>query len=266
MSPVGKSGNTFLTFSAAPPATINTVITSPFKPLAVAHRGSTQNAIENTLPAFQQAVADGADILELDIHLTLDRDLAVIHDDTLERTHGHPGEVRKMTSQELRALGVPMLQDVLALTETPLFVEIKHPKGGRHEGIEQILVDQLDLAQADQRSVVISFDQTSLKKVHELDSELVTGLLYTGRPIDMEKTRDELGIQYLAPQFQTITQGYVDQAHAAGLKVDAWTVNRPRDMRKMIDLQCDAITTDHASDLHGLLNGTLVQLPQNQPR
>ncbi|MBS2040066.1 glycerophosphodiester phosphodiesterase [bacterium] len=242
------------------------ITTTQNKPLAVAHRGSAQHAIENTLPAFQQAVQDGADVLELDIHLTLDKDLAVIHDDTLERTHGNPGEVRKMTSQELRALGVPMLNDVLQLTQTPLFVEIKHPKGGRHEGIEQILVDQLDAAQADGRTTVISFDEESLKKVHELDPALPTGYLYSGRPIDMEKTRDELGITYLAPHFSLVNADYIEQAHSAGLKVDAWVVNRTRDMKRLADLHCDALTTDHIPELQGLLSGQPVQIPQQQGR
>lgn len=238
--------------------------TTQTSPLAVAHRGSHQQAIENTLPAFQQAVLDGADVLELDIHLTLDKDLAVIHDDTLERTHGNPGEVRKMTSQELRALGVPMLSDVLQTTETPLFVEIKHPKGGRHEGIEQILVDQLDAAQADARTTVISFDEFSLKKVHELDPALPTGYLYAGRPVDIEKTRDELGVTYLAPHFSLVNSNFVQQAHAAGMKVDVWLVNRTRDMKRFADMHCDAITTDHMPELHGLLSGQLVELPGQQ--
>lgn len=234
--------------------------------MSVAHRGSAQNAIENTLPAFQQAVTDGADVIELDIHLTADKDLAVIHDDTLERTHGNPGEVRKMTSQELRALGVPMLGDVLQLIQTPLFVEIKHPKNGRHEGIEQVLVDQLDRAEADHRTVVISFDETSLKKVHELDPSLATGYLYAGTPIDIEKARDEMGIQYLAPHFAMVNREYVQEAHAAGLKVDAWVVNRAKDMQRMTDLQVDAITTDRIPQLQDILSGNLVQIPDQQNR
>lgn len=218
------------------------------------------------MPAFQQAVSDGADVIELDIHLTADKDLAVIHDDTLERTHGNPGEVRKMTSQELRSLGVPMLGDVLQVIQTPLFVEIKHPKNGRHEGIEQVLIDQLDRAEADSRTVVISFDETSLKKIHELDPGLATGYLYAGKPIDIEKARDEMGIQYLAPHFAMVDRQYVQEAHAAGLKVDAWVANRAKDMQRMTDLQVDAITTDRIPQLQDILSGNLVQIPDQQDR
>ncbi len=232
----------------AEPVTVTTA-----SPLVVAHRGSAQQAIENTLPAFQQAIQDGADVLELDIHLTRDQDLAVIHDDTLERTHNHPGEVRKMSSDELRALGVPMLNDVLAMAPIPLFIEIKHPKGGRHEGIEQVLVDQLEAAGADARSVVISFDETSLKKLHELDPEISTGYLYSGRPIDLAAKKDELSIDYVSPHFAGVHGGLIAEAHALGLKVNPWTVNRPADQQRMIRLGADAITTDQAAQLNDLV-------------
>lgn len=235
------------------------------KPQVVAHRGSAQNAIENTIPAFQQAIVDGADVLELDIHLTKDRDLAVIHDDTLDRTFGRPGVVREMTSQELREVGVPMFRDVLALPDTRLMVEIKHPKGGRHEGIEQILVDQLENANADARTVVISFDELSLKKVHEIDPELSTGYLYSGKPIDMAKTRDELGIDYLEPHFALVTRDYVKRAHSLGLKVNPWTVNDSWDMRRMIAAGVDGITTDQAAELHGIIAGPRINPDPRAP-
>jgi glycerophosphoryl diester phosphodiesterase len=221
----------------------------------VAHRGSAQKAIENTLPAFRQAVADGADALELDVHLTKDKDLAVIHDDTLDRTFGRPGEVREMTSQELREVGVPMLSEVLELGEHQLVVEIKHPKGGRHEGIEQILVDQLEQAKADERTLVISFDETSLKKVHELDPGLETGYLYSGHPINFKQTKEELGISYIEPHFKAITRDYVRRAHQNGLKVNTWTVDEQRDIQRMIAYGVDAITTNDTPGARKLVDG-----------
>lgn len=223
-------------------------------PLVVAHRGSTEKAVENSLEAFRDALADGADAIELDVHLTLDRDLVVIHDDTLDRTYGRPGVVRNMTSAELREIGVPMLSDVLALpTDCKLVVEIKHPKDGHHQGIEQVLVDQLHRAGADDRAIVISFDESSLKKLEEIEPELPTGYLYSGRPIDPKQVRDELGIEYLGPHFSAVTGAYVRKAHEAGLKVNPWTVNTTRDQQRMIALKVDAITTDNAGQLVDLL-------------
>ena len=224
------------------------------QPLVVAHRGETDHARENSIEAFRQALEDGADGLELDIHLTSDGDLAVIHDDTLDRTYGRPGVVREMTSEELRAAGVPMLSDVLALPADKLIIEIKHPKGGRHVGIEQIVIDQLERAGAEDRSVVISFDETSLKTLHQLEPELATGYLYGGDQVDPAQAKEELGILYLGPHFSVVNEEYMRKAHEAGLKVNVWTVDELKDMERMVQLGCDAITTDSSGNLVQLLS------------
>lgn len=222
-------------------------------PLVVAHRGETDHARENSLEAFRLALADGAGAVELDVHLTADGDLAVNHDDTLDRTYGVPGVVREMSSEQLRALGVPMLSDVLALPDCQFIIEIKHPKGGRHQGIEQILIDQLQKSGTEDRSVVISFDETSLKTLHQLEPDLTTGYLYSGKELDPQQTREELGVTYLGPHFSAIDKEYVDKAHEAGMKVNPWTVNDEKDLKHMLELGVDAITTDDAGELAGML-------------
>jgi glycerophosphoryl diester phosphodiesterase len=223
-------------------------------PLVVAHRGETDHAKENSMEAFRQALAEGAGAVELDIHLTADGDLAVNHDDTLDRTYGVPGVVREMTSDQLRAAGVPMLSDVLELPDCKFIIEIKHPKGGRHQGIEQILIDQLQKSDAEDRAVVISFDETSLKTLHSLDPELTTGYLYSGKDLDPKQTREELGVTYLGPHFSAVNEEYVEKAHEAGMKVNPWTVNEEKDLQHMLDLGVDAITTDNAGDLSMLIS------------
>ncbi|MBN9415394.1 hypothetical protein ABS71_18945 [bacterium SCN 62-11] len=223
-------------------------------PLVVAHRGETDHAKENSMEAFRQALAEGAGGVELDIHLTSDGDLAVIHDDTLDRTYGVPGVVREMTSEQLRAAGVPMLSDVLALPDCKFIIEIKHPHGGRHVGIEQILIDQLKNTDTENRAVVISFDETSLKTLHALDPELTTGYLYSGKELDPQQTKEELGVTYLGPHFSAVNEEYVEKAHDAGMKVNPWTVNDEKDLKHMLELGVDAITTDNAGDLSMLIS------------
>lgn len=222
-------------------------------PLVVAHRGETDHAKENSLEAFRQAIQEGAGAIELDVHLTTDGDLAVIHDDTLDRTYGVPGVVRKMSSEELRALGVPMLSDVLTLPDCKFIIEIKHPHGGRHLGIEQILIDQLQRTHTEERAVVISFDETSLKTLHQLEPELTTGYLYSGKELEPQKTKEELSVTYLGPHFSAVTPEYVSKAHDAGMKVNPWTVNEEKDLKHMLELGVDAITTDSAGQLAGML-------------
>lgn len=214
------------------------------QPLLVAHRGETDQAVENTLSAFKAAVDEGAGAVELDIHLTADNHLAVIHDDTLDRTFGVPGQVTQMTSEQLRAVGVPMLEDVLALPAPKFLIEIKEPHQGRHLGIEKVLVDLLQRTQMQPRSLVISFDEQALQTVHELDPSLTTGYLYGGKTVDPEEARQQLGVTWLAPELSLVNPAFVDKAHAAGMKVDVWTVNRPEDLARLQHLGVDAVTTD----------------------
>jgi glycerophosphoryl diester phosphodiesterase len=219
-------------------------------PWVVAHRGGAKLAPENTVAAFKKAIALGADAIELDIHLSSDGELVVLHDDTLDRTFGRPGVVQRMTAAELRAAGVPMLRDVLKLSGVKWIVEIKHPHGGRHHGIEEKLLQVLE-GPLD-RYVVITFDQQSLRRLHELKPDLATGFLFS-TPQDAEAVKRDLGVRYLGPYFRLVNPAFIKAAHDAGLKVNPWTVNEETDLRAMLDLGCDAITTDRPDRLLQLL-------------
>ena len=223
-------------------------------PMVIAHRGWTEDAPENSLKAFHDAMLHNADGIELDVHLTADHDLVVIHDDTLDRTYGQPGEVQYMTSLELREIGVPMLSDVLAIPDDcKIVVEIKHPKTGHSNGVEQVVLDQLKRAGAEDRAIVVSFDESSLKILHEIEPDLHTGLLYSGRPLDPKQVRDELGVSYLGPHFAGVTNSLVRKAHEAGLKVNPWTVDTVRDQKRMLAYGVDAMTTDNGGQLQELI-------------
>lgn len=212
------------------------------RPLVIAHRGGSP---ENRLDAFRRARSLGADGFELDIHLSRDGEIVVIHDDTLDRTFGRPGTVAQMSRAELSAAGVPFLDEVLPLPGT-LVIEIKHA------GLEEQLVRLLEKTGTWKRSIVISFDGEALKKVHALKPELPTGYLFS-LPVDMAATRRELGVQYLGPNYRLVNRQFVEQAHEHGLKVNPWTVNSEKDLRSMVDAGCDAITTDHPELLRPLL-------------
>ncbi|MFN8609468.1 MAG: glycerophosphodiester phosphodiesterase family protein [Vulcanimicrobiota bacterium] len=223
------------------------------QPLMVAHRGETDHALENSLQAFRAAVDEGADAVELDIHLTSDGKLVVIHDDTLNRTYGVSGDVSQMTSDQLKALGVPMLDDVLALPAPKFLIEIKEPHQGRHLGIEKVLVDLIQRTGTQDRALVISFDEQALTTVHQLAPELTTGYLYGGKQVEPQQAKEQLGVTWLAPELSLVNQQFVDKAHAAGMKVDVWTVNRPQDLQKVSSMGVDAVTTDQVPEFQAFL-------------
>src|SRR5690625_1782572 len=128
------------------------------KPLIIAHRGASGHVQENTLAAFELTVEEGADCIKLDVHLTNDGELVVIHDDTLDLTTNGTGRVQEKTLDELKAYDagswfdtkfasekIPLLQEVIDILPADVFlnVEIKNTPTG-YQGIEQQRVDALE--------------------------------------------------------------------------------------------------------------------------
>lgn len=216
------------------------------RPWVVAHRGGTALGPENMLPTFEKAIALGVDAVELDIHLTSDRRLVVIHDETVERTFpAHSGKIREMTFQQTQDVGLPSLEQALRLCQgrCRVLVEIKHPHGARYEGIEQALLDELNNLEMTDQVVVISFDATSLRILRQLAPGIATGYL-TSKALQPATLKYDPKPSYSSPHFKTVDRAYVDSAHAEGLKVSVWTVNDRPGMERMRDIGCDAITTN----------------------
>src|SRR5262245_55459313 len=164
--------------------------------LIVAHRGASARAPENTMEAFRLGIEAGADAIELDVHLTADGQLAVIHDDTLDRTTDRTGAVASLTMDDIReadagarftgpggeghpfagtGLRVPALPEVLDwLPDTAgLVIEIKARAPA--DAVVAAVADHP--ARADRRLSAISFDEAAIDRVHELDPDLRTGYL-----------------------------------------------------------------------------------------
>ena len=240
-------------------------------PWNIAHRGGAKLAPENSLAAFRQAIEIGADGFELDVHLTRDGDLAVIHDERLERTTNGKGRVRDHTMAELSQLDcgswfhpkfrderLPSLAQALAVggARARYFVEIKHPHEQRYEGIEERLVTQLERSGKMDQTVVISFDQRSLEILHRLKPALATCYLagdLGGENARLGELKERLGITFVGPYFKALSEALAGDARQHGLKISPWTVNGEDDMKSLIDLGVDSITTDRPDLLHQLL-------------
>lgn len=220
------------------------------QPWVVAHRGGVRLGAENTLQTFARAREVGVDAIELDIHQSRDGALVVIHDETLDRTYAVPGRVGEMTLRELREIGVPTLGEAAAVAgDCRLFVEIKHPKGTRYEGIEERLLEVLREHDLLDSAVVISFDATSLKRLRELEPGLATAYL-TGKYVEPARVKAEIGATYYSPHYSKVDEALCAQLREAGLKLSVWTVNDVEAMRAMLKLPgCDAITTDDPARL-----------------
>jgi glycerophosphoryl diester phosphodiesterase len=238
------------------------------KVLVVGHRGALGHAPENTMASFEKGVECGADVLELDVHLTADGELAVIHDDDVSRTTDGRGAVREMTLAELKRLDaggwfgghyrgerVPSLADVLAWAHgrVELLVEIKGgplPAPGIEEKVVVAVRDHRMLDQV----MVISFHHPSVKRVKELDPLLATGILYSGRLVDTVGAAHAARADSVRAGWGYWTAELVEEVRAAGLVAHAWNANDEARMEYLVKLGVDSIGSDYPDRMRHYLD------------
>jgi glycerophosphoryl diester phosphodiesterase len=251
----------------------------------VAHRGGAALWPENSLTAFRNAIALGARVLELDVHLTADGRVAVIHDPTLDRTTGDSGPVSGCTAADLaraRLRGpdgaltddhVPTLDEVLAVAGPAgavLLVEVKTPgpavryerrgervtavPGPRYEGLEAKVLDLLREAGVADRSFVMAFNPAVLGEVRALAPQQPTTLLVDrrhveqsgARPIDTVAWATAARASFLGLHYSLCDAAVVEAAHRARIAVGVFTVNDEPTMRRLAGLGVDVIISDRA--------------------
>lgn len=230
-------------------------------PLVIAHRGASGIAPENTIAAFELAVAQGARAVECDVVLSSDGVPVVIHDVTLDRTTTGSGNVVDHQWAELSRLDagvwkgaeytgehLPRLGDLLraAVGRARVVIELKDgdPTGLAHATREAIAANPgVDVG-------VISFIPDVVRAVRQILPEVAVGFLYWERQafardipavLDMARSMDA---HFIGPQTTLVTAELCEAAHRAGLPVSTWTANNPDDMRRLVADGVDAITTD----------------------
>jgi glycerophosphoryl diester phosphodiesterase len=238
------------------------------KVLVVGHRGALGHAPENTMASFAKGVECGADILELDVHLTADGELAVIHDDDVSRTTNGRGAVRAMTLADLRRLDagawfderyrgerVPSLPEVLAWARdrVELLVELKGDPVPA-PGIEERVIAAVRAQRMLDQVMVISFHHPSVRRVKELEPALATGILYAARLVDTVGAARAARADALRPGWAYWTAELVQEVHAAGLVAHAWNANDEQRMEYLVKLGVDSIGSDYPDRLRHYLD------------
>ena len=235
--------------------------------IVVAHRGAPRQAPENTMEAFRLAVEAGADAIELDVHLTADGQLAVIHDGTLERTTDRTGSVVDRTMDEIReadagaefagpngdvpfrgrGLTVPTLPEVLAWLpdDVGLVVEIK-ARAAAGAVVEAVRDHPV---RTSGRLAAISFDEASIERVRELDRDIKTGyLLVPTQPIEPALVwATEHGHTGVFPWDGDIGMDplpLMAQANAFGREIGCYVVNDPERMQHLAACRLWGFVTD----------------------
>jgi len=235
--------------------------------LNIAHRGASGTRPENTLISFRRAMEIDVDVIELDTRATADGIAVIMHDATVDRTTNGSGRVADLTLEQIRALDagswfapefagerVPALAGAVALTgdRMPLSLELKET------GVEEQAVAAIR-STANPRSFISSFHEECLWRVRQLDPEMTLEFIIGIDPLSddeiprlIERTR-ELDARILAPSHRGITAPLVSAAKAAGLSLIAWTVDKPDEMQRLIELGVDGITTNRPEVLKDLL-------------
>lgn len=235
--------------------------------IVVAHRGASGHAPENTMESYTLAVEMGADAIELDVHLTKDGKLAVIHDETLDRTTNATGAVREMTMAKIRKadagaqfatpdgshpfagrrMKVPTLPEVIAwLPEgIGLVVEVK-ARAAVDACVEAL---RGSAVRAAGRASVISFDEPAIDRAHELDPELPTGyLLVPNQPFEPAMRwaveRGHTGVHMWDGDLGLDPAPMLAQAMAYGRQLGCYVVNDPERMRQLAALGLWGSVTD----------------------
>ncbi len=223
------------------------------QPYLLAHRGNRVRCPENTLAAFRQALADGADALETDLHLTADGVFVCIHDATVERTTDGSGPVAGMTLAELRQLSasygrpefqaerVPTLAELASLlpADVALALELKTDRF-LEPAICQRLVDELAAAGVLERTVVLSFSLARVQAVQAVAPDLPIGWITLSRPWPVK------GVQLLGPLWPLllINPLYPLLAHRRGQLVAPLDPLPDRRLWLYRLLRCDAVLSD----------------------
>ena len=233
-----------------------------------AHRGGGALWPENSLLAFQSAIALGSDLIELDVHQSRDGVIIVIHDATVDRTTDGTGAVGSLTSAELRRLRlrgpggtssaehVPTLDEVLAAaapSHAGLLIEVKEPApGDRYDGIEERVLAAVAAAGLQARVTIMAFDPRTIVRVRELAPHMRTSFLIEPFTVERARVRPEATIDWARAAGATdvgLEQTLVDErvvaaARSASVLLGVWTVNDDTAMRRMLALGVDILTTD----------------------
>lgn len=244
------------------------------------HRGARARRPENTIPAFQYAIDNGVDVLELDMNVTKDGVLVVSHDPVLhppvctgpvEKANIHDltlAEVRQWDCGKVQNPAFPT-QQAIPGTKMPTLDEVFNlaPKGNFKFNIEtkinektpalapppakfvRLVVAEIRKHHLESRVYLQSFDFRTLHEMKKQAPEIKLVALYSGPAKDFVEIAKESGADIVSPEFKLVTAEQVKAAHAAGLKVVPWTADKPADWDRLIAAGVDAIITDDPAEL-----------------
>ena len=219
--------------------------------LKIGHRGAKGYEPENTLIAFEKAINLGVDGIELDVHLSADNELIVIHDETVDRTTNGKGEVNQLSLKELKALKIeitqeiPTLNEVLDLVNQRCFINIELKGIRTAQPVIQLLSNYISKENWDYNNFIISsFDWKMLEESHLLDSKIKIGVL-TEESIDKALAfAKKINAFAIHPDYELLSKENVILMQQNGFEVYPWTVNSENSIQKIKSFSVNGIISD----------------------
>lgn len=225
-----------------------------------AHRGASGYRPENTMEAFELAVKQGADGIELDVHTSADGELIVIHDETVDRVTDGTGLVGEKTLKELKGLKVstaaepegiyriPTLQEVLDLmrsTDMMVNIELKNSICF-YPGMEEKVLRAVKEMKMEEQLIYSSFNHYSLLQLKQLDKEVQTGILFSDGWVNPAMYAKNLGINAVHPAVYHLKYPqFREEVKRAGLKMHVWTADKPEHIKLVKEAGAEAVITDY---------------------
>ncbi len=219
--------------------------------LKIGHRGAKGYEPENTLISFQKAIDLGCDGIELDVHLSSDGEIIVIHDETVDRTTNGKGFVNQITLSELKTYKIndkyeiPTLKEVFELINYNILVNIELKSYETADKVVDFIENQVSSERRTYESIIVSsFDWNALQQVRFLNDEIQIGVL-TSTDLDLAIAFAKfIKAKTINPYFHLLNQENVIKMQEKGFEIHTWTVNEIEDIQKMKSLKVDGIISD----------------------
>lgn len=219
--------------------------------LKIGHRGANEHEPENTIVAFQKAIDLGSDGIELDVHLSSDKEIIVIHDQTIDRTTNGTGFVHQMTLSELKKFRIhhnyeiPTLDEVFGILNHNILINIELKSFEAAAKVIALLEKYiLQNKFTYQNFLISSFDWSALTFCHAQSPRISLGVLTDNSIESALIFAKEINAFAINPEFKLLNSKNIKEIHDHGLKIYAWTVNKVEDINKMKILKVDGIISD----------------------
>lgn len=237
------------------------MLASFLRPMVFAHRGACKYAPENTLASFELAVEQGADAIELDVKLSADDEVMVIHDQTVERTTEGTGKVNRLSLRELKELDagshfgtgfkgekIPTLDEVFESVGKSIFINVELTNySSRQDDLIPLTAAIVKRHGLQKTLLFSSFAPINLRRMKVLLPEVPVGLLALDGilgTVNRSKVYQKLSPGIIHPNLKDVNAGLMARERRRSRRVHVWTVNEESDLRRMNELGVDGVFTD----------------------